>query len=139
MSDGQPEQIRRYRRSTASYVRGSSPSSSGSTTSSTAPYSLETASVRIDVDGTTFELAGPDLPTDGQQTNFCVRPTALTRGVETNRLSVALETCEFRGEHVRAYGRWNGNAVVLQLEAVPEGEAVAVGFESADAHMVTSE
>ncbi|ELY48224.1 ABC transporter ATP-binding protein [Natronorubrum sulfidifaciens] len=93
----------------------------------------------VDVDGTTFELAGPSLPADGQQTSFCVRPTALTRGVEQNQLSVTLETCEFRGEHVRAYGRWNGTAVVLQLDTVPEGEAVSVGFEPAAAHVVTSQ
>ena len=64
----------------------------------------------------------------------------LTRDADANRFSVALETSEFRGEHVRAYGRWDGGSVALQFEpgvatASLEGD-VTVGFAPADARVL---
>ncbi|QFU81098.1 ABC transporter ATP-binding protein [Natronorubrum aibiense] len=91
----------------------------------------------VDVGETTFELAGSRLPSEGQRVSFCVRPAALARAVETNQFPVTIETSEFRGEHVRAYGRWNEMSVALQLEAVPDGD-VTVGFEPDAAHVIES-
>ncbi|MDQ2049655.1 ABC transporter ATP-binding protein [Natronolimnohabitans sp. A-GB9] len=91
------------------------------------------ARYRVDVDGTTFELAG--VPAGVDRVSFCVRPAALSRTVERNEISVAVETSEFRGESVHVYGRWQERPIVLRLEDASEDE-LTVGFEPEDAHIV---
>ncbi|QSW99404.1 ABC transporter ATP-binding protein [Haloterrigena alkaliphila] len=89
---------------------------------------------RIAIDGVDreFEIAG--VPAGADRVSFCVRPAALARGAETNRFDVAVETSEFRGEGVRAYGRWNDRQIVLLLEDGVDGD-VTVGFEPTDVHV----
>ncbi|WP_137288455.1 ABC transporter ATP-binding protein [Natronorubrum halophilum] len=90
---------------------------------------------RVAVDGTELELTG--VPADATRVSVCIRAAALARDAEENRLSVSVETSEFRGEHVHAYGRWNGVPIVLRLEAVPD-DIVTVGFAPEDAHVLES-
>ncbi|GAB3674620.1 ABC transporter ATP-binding protein [Halopiger thermotolerans] len=117
---------------------------------------------RVSIDGTdaTVELAGlptvdADVRSDGSGTGtetapprsaarletgricFCVRPGALSRDIERNRLAVTVETTEFLGERVRVHGRWNDLPIVLRLADVPDaGGEVTVGFDPEDAHVV---
>ncbi|MXV62491.1 ATP-binding cassette domain-containing protein [Natronorubrum sp. JWXQ-INN-674] len=100
---------------------------------------------RVDVAGTTFDLP-PGVGFDGsaqeqerERISFCVRPADLSRAVDQNRFAVNLETSEFRGESVRAYGQWNDVPIVLQLGEVLESEkdaTVTVGFAPEDAHVL---
>ena len=71
---------------------------------------------RVAVDGSDreFEIAG--VPAGADRVSFCVRPAALARDADVNRFPVEIETSEFRGEHVRTYGRWDGGSVVLQFD-----------------------
>ncbi|RQG89583.1 ABC transporter ATP-binding protein [Natrarchaeobius chitinivorans] len=88
---------------------------------------------QVDHGGRTFELR--DVPADASRVSFCVRPDALSQAADRNRITVDVETSEFLGETVRVHGRWNDHAVVLRLEEMP-GEAVTVGFEPGDEHLV---
>ncbi|WP_247003521.1 ABC transporter ATP-binding protein [Halosolutus gelatinilyticus] len=88
----------------------------------------------VEVSGKTFEL--PALPGRADRVTFCVRPGALSRAADRNRITIAVETCEFLGETVRVNGLWNGTETVLQLPDVPDGDAVTVGFDPDDAHVV---
>ena len=90
----------------------------------------------VDVGDRTFEL--PALPDDPDRVQFCVRPDALSRDVDRNRITVSVETSEFLGERVRVHGRWNGRDIVLRLEDAPDGE-LRVGFDPSDAHVIASE
>ncbi len=92
---------------------------------------------RIDVDGRAFEV--PALPDGSEYATVCVRPGALSRNADRNRISVVLETSEFLGETVRVHGRWNGREVTLQLAAAPDGDELTVGFDPGAAHVVASE
>lgn len=87
----------------------------------------------VAVDNRTFEL--PPLPAGHDRVSFCVRPGSLSRTVDRNRLTVAVETSEFLGESVRVHGRWSGSRVVLRLDDDP-GDEVTVGFEPGDARVV---
>ncbi|WP_440764425.1 ABC transporter ATP-binding protein [Natronorubrum sp. DTA7] len=87
----------------------------------------------VDVGGKTVEIPAVRDGTD--RVHFCVRAAALSPSVEQNRVSIAVETSEFRGETVRAYGRWNGVPVVLRLEEVPDDE-ITVGFRPASVHVL---
>ncbi|MDS0476154.1 ABC transporter ATP-binding protein [Natrinema sp. 1APR25-10V2] len=92
---------------------------------------------RIDVDGRAFEV--PALSDGSEYATVCVRPGALSRTVDRNRIQVGVETSEFLGETVRIHGRWNGREVTLQLADAPDGDELTVGFDPADAHVVASE
>ncbi|NUC71316.1 ATP-binding cassette domain-containing protein [Haloterrigena sp. SYSU A558-1] len=85
---------------------------------------------RVAVDGSDreFEIAG--VPAGAERVSFCVRPAALARDADANRFPVEIETSEFRGEHVRAYGRWDGGSVVLQFDAEMQFPSDPDGLES---------
>ncbi|WP_436344402.1 ABC transporter ATP-binding protein [Natronorubrum sp. FCH18a] len=89
----------------------------------------------VDIGGATVEI--PAVPDGTGRVSFCVRAAALSTTVEDNRFSITIETSEFRGETVHAYGRWNGVPIVLQLEEVPDTE-VRVGFAPENAHVLES-
>ncbi|MFC6718887.1 ABC transporter ATP-binding protein [Natrialbaceae archaeon GCM10025810] len=96
---------------------------------------------RVAVGESTLEVAG--VPDGADRVTICVRAAALSPDAESNRISVALEASEFRGERVRAYGRWNGVPIVLRLEDDPErgvdgddGGEVTVGFDPEDARVL---
>ncbi|WP_339103022.1 ABC transporter ATP-binding protein [Haloterrigena salinisoli] len=88
---------------------------------------------RVAVDGSDreFEIAG--VPAGAERVSFCVRPAALARAADANRFAVDIETSEFRGEHVRAYGQWDGRSVVLQFDAAERPAAGAGGREGVEA------
>ncbi len=88
----------------------------------------------VDVDGDVFRL--PPLETDADRLTFCVRPEALSRAVEANRLEVDVETSEFLGESVRVHGRRNGTPIVLRVSDPPAGETITVGFDPEAVHVV---
>ncbi|SDJ59541.1 ABC transporter ATP-binding protein [Natronorubrum texcoconense] len=87
----------------------------------------------VDVGGKTIAI--PAVSNGAERVHFCVRAAALSPAVEQNQLSVSVETSEFRGETVRAYGRWNGVPIVLQLEESPADE-ITVGFEPSSVHVL---
>ncbi|THE63374.1 ABC transporter ATP-binding protein [Salinadaptatus halalkaliphilus] len=88
---------------------------------------------RVAVGDATFDL--PALPPGTETVSFCLRPGTLTRDADRNRVTVAVDTCEFLGERVRVHGRWNGTAIVLGLESMPP-ETVTVGFAPEDVHVL---
>ncbi|SEQ78705.1 ABC transporter ATP-binding protein [Natrinema salaciae] len=92
---------------------------------------------RVDIAGELFAV--PAVPDGTDRVTVCVRPGALSRAAERNRLTVTVETSEFLGETVRVNGRWNGAEIVLRLPAVPETEELTVGFAPEDAHVVATE
>ena len=111
----------------------------------------ESRRARVAVDGTDREFEIACVPGGVDRVSFCVRPAAFARDADANRFAVDLETSEFRGEHVRTYGRWEGGSIVLQFDDVPEGDEsedgaddgdadadgdVTVGFAPSDAHLV---
>ncbi|QLG49763.1 ABC transporter ATP-binding protein [Natrinema halophilum] len=89
---------------------------------------------RVVVDCEAFDI--PALPDGSERATVCVRPGALSRTADCNRICVAVETTEFLGETVRVHGRWNGRAITLRLEDVPDGDELAVGFSPEDVHVV---
>ncbi|AEH35344.1 ABC transporter ATP-binding protein [Halopiger xanaduensis] len=96
---------------------------------------LPAADARSDGSGATSATAANELETG--RVCFCVRPGALSRELERNRLSVTVETAEFLGEQVRVHGCWNDVPIVLRLADVPdEGSELTVGFAPEDAHVV---
>lgn len=72
----------------------------------------------------------------GDDVTVCVRPESLSPARTENAVEVAVEGTEFLGEAVRAWGAWNGRRVVVRL-ADPPGETLRVGFDPADAHLLT--
>ncbi|WP_276255089.1 ABC transporter ATP-binding protein [Halomontanus rarus] len=102
--------------------------------------------LRVRVSGREFGIAPADSLAEagtnlesGDRLAFCVRPEALTPTVETNRLSVTVETSEFLGETVRVHGRWNGTPIVLRLAEPPDADELTVGFAPDGAHVVELE
>ncbi|ELY39904.1 ABC transporter ATP-binding protein [Natronorubrum tibetense] len=87
----------------------------------------------VDVGGKAVEVQS--IPDGTDRVHFCVRAAALSPTVERNQFPISVETSEFRGETVHAYGRWNGVPIVLQLEEVPADE-ITVGFEPSSAHVL---
>ncbi|MFC3959382.1 ABC transporter ATP-binding protein [Halovivax cerinus] len=95
----------------------------------------------VAVGDSTFVL--PDLPASADRVTFCVRPEALSRDADDNRFRVDVETTEFLGERVRIHGQWDGRPIVLRLDVAPDGrppdDALRVGFDPADAHVIAVE
>ncbi|ELY49977.1 ABC transporter ATP-binding protein [Natronolimnohabitans innermongolicus] len=89
---------------------------------------------QVDVGGATLAVAG--VPPDASRVSFCVRAAALSRDAAHNRIDVALETSEFRGESVRAYGEWNDAPIVVRLDRVRRDGECTVGFDPTDAHVL---
>ncbi|WP_408960007.1 ABC transporter ATP-binding protein [Natrinema sp. 74] len=89
---------------------------------------------RIAVDDRAFDV--PVLPDGSERATVCVRPGALSRTADRNRISVAVETSEFLGETVRVHGRWNGREITLRLADIPDGDELTIGFAPEDAHIV---
>ena len=88
------------------------------------------------VGGTPFRLSGLDAP-DGSEVVFCVRPEKLACGPSENGVEATVETVEFLGESFRAHLDWDGRDVTLRTAERPTDERLRVGFDSADAHVVS--
>jgi thiamine transport system ATP-binding protein len=93
-------------------------------------------------DWTTVAVDGVDLAIprvdagEGESVTFCVRPEALSRDAERNRLTASVESAEFLGEAVRVHGNWNGRSLVVRLPDEPTSDELTVGFHPASAHVV---
>ncbi len=109
----------------------------GSQVDETITEPLDRGYASVSVGSETFRL--PAVPAEAETVTFCVRPGALSQREELNQLSVAVDTTEFLGETVRVNGRWNGRAIVLQLETVPEADELTVGFDPAAVHVIETD
>ncbi len=90
----------------------------------------------VDVGGSSMTVPAESIGDRDDRVTFCVRPGELTRSAGRNRLPVAVENSEFLGETVRVTGQWNGRPIVLQLSEVPDADALEVGFEPSDVHVI---
>jgi thiamine transport system ATP-binding protein len=89
------------------------------------------------VDGDPDRAGGPTTRAiAGESVTLCVRPESLSPSAERNRIDVAVEDWEFLGEAVRVHGTWNGRRVVVRVRDPPEGDALSVGFDPADARLL---
>ena len=93
--------------------------------------------VRVDVGGSTLEFADAAAEGNPQRVSVCIPAAALSRDVDRNRLTVSVETSEFRGETVHAYGTWNERPVVLRLDDAPDGDEITVGFRPEDGRVLS--
>ncbi|WP_049979676.1 ABC transporter ATP-binding protein [Halolamina rubra] len=83
--------------------------------------------------GHRFRVAAAEDHAVGDRVTFCVRPTKLSPDANANRVTVALDATEYLGGTTRLYGEWAGREVVLRLPEPPDGDAIIVGFDPADA------
>ena len=95
--------------------------------------------VTVRVEETPLELCVEDperRPRVGDRVTFCVRPEALVVDGTTNSLTATVEHTEFLGETTRAHLDWQGRDLLART-AVPLEGTVTLGFDPADAHVVT--
>jgi thiamine transport system ATP-binding protein len=95
------------------------------------------ADVALDGTDVTVALDG-EQPTSGDRLVFCVRPEHLTVDGEANRLDATVESAEFLGGTTRVHLGWTGGELLARTRTeLPD--AVTVGFDPADAHVVSIE
>jgi thiamine transport system ATP-binding protein len=104
------------------------------------------AGATVRVGDARFRLADLDAP-EGSEVVFCVRPEHLVRaegraagpnpGRAKNAFEATAEAVEFLGESFRVHLDWNGRDVTLRAPERPQGDALRVGFDPADAHVVS--
>jgi len=93
----------------------------------------------VRVDGTELVVRTDDYrPVPGDRLSFCVRPEALVVDGVTNTLTATVQSTEFLGETTRAHLDWGGTELLART-AVPLDGSVTLGFDPADAHVVTVE
>jgi thiamine transport system ATP-binding protein len=96
------------------------------------------------IDDTTLSVAldGDSDPTSavssGDRLTFCVRPERLTLDADRNALIATVTSAEFLGETTRVHLDWDGRELLLRAEDPPTG-TVTVGFDPADAHIISRE
>ncbi|WP_368409379.1 ABC transporter ATP-binding protein [Halorussus gelatinilyticus] len=83
----------------------------------------------------TFRL--PLNAPEGTEVVFCVRPKKLVRGPGENAFEATVETVEFLGESFRVHLDWEGRDVTLRTAERPTDERLRVGFDPADAHVIS--
>ncbi|WP_121820884.1 ABC transporter ATP-binding protein [Halostella salina] len=98
----------------------------------------DAAGTTVDVNGRSLRLP-PVEASAGDTMTFCVRPAALSTEKVTNQLTATVRTAEFLGEAVRVHADWNGRELVVRLPDAPDGDAVTVGFDPADVHVLPDE
>ncbi|WP_137682496.1 ABC transporter ATP-binding protein [Haloarcula mannanilytica] len=73
----------------------------------------------------------------GDRLTFCIRPERLAVDTGQNAMPATVTSAEFLGETTRVHLDWDGRELLLRTEELPEG-TVTVGFDPADAHIVTA-
>jgi thiamine transport system ATP-binding protein len=94
--------------------------------------------VQIDLGETTLEIVegeGHDIAS-GDTVVFCVRPEAFALDASANQLVTTTTSAEFLGWTTRVHLDWQDREILVRTDADIEG-AVTVGFDPADAHVVT--
>ncbi|PSQ47686.1 ABC transporter ATP-binding protein [Halobacteriales archaeon SW_6_65_15] len=149
MNDGRVEQVGRpedvYRRPTTRFV--------AEFLGENNVFAGELRDEVVEVGDAGFHLVDLDA-SDGSEVVFCVRPEHLVRvgkrdaettgrraettdsGAE-NAFEVTVEAVEFLGESFRVHLDWDGRDVTLRAPERPEIETLRVGFDPADAHVVS--
>ncbi len=72
----------------------------------------------------------------GETAVFCVRPEQLTEDRTTNQLLTTVKSAEYLGWTTRLHLDWYGQELLVRTNSKAEKTAT-VGFEPADAHLVT--
>ena len=81
-------------------------------------------------------LADGTDPAVGDRLAFCVRPERLVVNPEENRFIATIETTEFLGETFRVHLDWASQSITYRSDEQPEGESVALGFDTDAAHVL---
>jgi thiamine transport system ATP-binding protein len=91
----------------------------------------------VALEGTVVTVAlGEQRATAGDRLVFCSRPEHLTVDGDENRLETTVASAEFLGETTRVHLDWAGGELLARTRAeLPD--AVSVGFDPADAHVVS--
>ncbi len=95
--------------------------------------------VTVDLGEETVDVAPADTldePTVGDRMRFCVRPEDFVVGQERNSIRAHVESAEFLGDRTRVHLSWGGTELLALTDEPLDGE-VSLGFEPADAHIIS--